>query len=524
MYKNLSKNSYLLIFFLSGIFLLSYIFINTGIQGDEYFAINEFKKTNNINRFISLENNVPMQHIFAITDYYLRWWLYYAFLDGFPIVYDFGKIFFNFLTIYFVYTFLTIFFDNKKSLLLSIAFVFFPNHEATVFTYMTILHVFGPSTLMLCYYLIYHDKKIGYYLLYPACFLTYANPPFMLGLGFLFLLKKKIKKFILFSIPCLIYLIFYLTIAYKFPGVEKRLDSQINLVQFIKNFSLQIITLFDSFIGPSFFIKIIYSYREISLLSVFIAFVISLLLIIQTNKIEINKKKNFLCKKLILSALIVFFSSVIMFSMTGLYNYTPFNHANRANIYFCFFIIIILGFLFSWKIQKIFFIFIIIFPILGLSDHWKKWNNINKKIIFNISKLDLTIIKKNDLILISGNNFSKMNNIAHIEFFVMPWHTKALFEYKKNLSNVYPITDSLIFKKDFIFDDKYNYKLNLNDFKHIYLYDTDKNIIRRINYNIDYLNSIKPKYKRHWIQILNIIFLNKIIIFLSPRLNYLFIN
>jgi hypothetical protein len=117
-----------------------------------------------------------------------------------------------------------------------------------------------------------------------------------------------------------------------------------------------------------------------------------------------------------------------------------------------------------------------------------------------------------------------MNNIAHIEFFVMPWHTKALFEYKKNLSNVYPITDSLIFKKDFIFDDKYNYKLYLNDFKRIYLYDTDKNIIRRINYNIDYLNSIKPKYKRHWIQILNINFLNKIIIFLSPRLNYLFIN
>lgn len=524
MNNKLYKNYYLSIFFLIAIFLLFYIFINTGIQGDEYFAINEFKKTNNINRFISLKNDVPMQHIFAITDYYLRWWLYYIFLDNFPIAFDLGKIFFNFITIYFFYIFLTIFFDNKKSLLLSIAFVFFPNHEATAFTYMTILHVFGPSVLMLCYYLIYHDKKFGYYLLYPACFLTYANPPFMLGLGFLFLLKKKFKKFILFSIPCLIYLIFYLTIAYKFPGVEKRLDSQINLLQFIKNFTLQIITLFDSFIGPSFFLKIIYSYKEISLLSALIALVISLFLINQKNKIKISNEKNFLCKKLILSALIVFFSSIIMFSMTGQYNYTPFNHANRANIYFCFFVIIILGSLLSWRNQKIFFILIIIFPILGLSDHWKKWNDINKKIISNISYLDLNKIKKNDLILVSGNNFSKMNKIAHIESFVMPWHTKAVFELKKNLSNIYPITDTLIFKNEFIYDYKYNVQLNLKDYKNIYLYDTDKNIIKHIDYNIDYLKLMKPNYKRHWIQILNIDFLNKIIIFLSPRLNYLFVN
>ena len=138
--------------------------------------------------------------------------------------------------------------------------------------------------------------------------------------------------------------------------------------------------------------------------------------------------------------------------------------------------------------------------------------------------MDLNKIKKNDLILVSGNNFSKMNKIAHIESFVMPWHTKAVFELKKNLSNIYPITDTLIFKNEFIYDYKYNVQLNLKDYKNIYLYDTDKNIIKHIDYNIDYLKLMKPNYKRHWIQILNIDFLNKIIIFLSPRLNYLFVN
>jgi hypothetical protein len=124
------------------------------------------------------------------------------------------------------------------------------------------------------------------FLLLPVCFISYANPPIMAALSLTFLLKRKYKEFVIFSIPCLIYITTYFGFHFFSDGVERRIDKNLSIIYFIKNFFLQTLSLVDSFIGPSFFLKIFYSYKEISIF--YLIFII--VIIISIYKIPFKKE------------------------------------------------------------------------------------------------------------------------------------------------------------------------------------------------------------------------------------------
>ena len=504
--------------------LLIQIFLFTGLTGDDYVIINELR-LNDLEYYLNPDPKIKKQLFFLLTSWYIYFWSYFFLADNFLLIYDLIKIIIHILMIILTFIFLSKYFSKEKAFLGSLVFIFFPTHDSTVFWLMTVAHILGPCFLLFFFYLVEKYKK--YFLsvlLLPVCFLTYANPPFMAALSLMFLLNKKYKEFFIFSIPCLIYIITYFSFFFFTEEIEIRINKNLSINFFLKNFFLQIFSLIDSFLGPSFFLKIFYLYKEISLPYFIIIIILGFLVYKFPLNEKISIKKNF--KEIFLIAIFSLFFSILMFSLTGLYHHSPFGLANRTTIYGCFLISVILISTFDIKFIRFFFIFIILIPLLGSSDHWRTNNKKQNEIIKNISNQAFlqSLDKEKTLIIIKGYNSSRLGKFSHIEVFSMPWNATAIFEIKFGHKNVIALTDEITMDENLLLNNKFNIRYDVSKYN-VYLYDLSINKINKINKNY-LVNEIfnKKKEIRHWVQLEGTPnFIKDIIIYLSPRLNYLFI-
>ena len=257
MYK---KNFYFILFT-----LIVYQFLFTGLNGDDFSVINDLKQ-HNLKYYLNPDPKVKKQMFFLLTSWYTYFAAYFFLEDKFLLIYDLIKIILHILMIFMTFIFMSKYFSKEKALLGSLIFIFFPTHDSTFFWLMTVSHILGPCFLLLFYYLI--EKYKNYFLslfLLPVCFITYANPPFMGAISLVFLLKKKYKEFFIFTVPCLIYIITYFGFSFFTQGIEQRINKDLSIIFFIKNFFLQCLSLVDSFAGPSFFLKLYYSFKEINI-------------------------------------------------------------------------------------------------------------------------------------------------------------------------------------------------------------------------------------------------------------------
>jgi len=172
------------------------------------------------------------------------------------------------------------------------------------------------------------DKIIlGFILLLWASFSAYSSPPIVFGCALIFFFERMYKKALLFSIPGFIYTFYYIFIS-SILNVDKRIDTNLEILKFVKNFLIQIFSSLDSFIGPSFWIKIFYSITSISFLSLIISIICSLFLFIL-----LKSKKTNLNTSLLLGLTSIVLLSYLMFSITSFYPHTTFNLGNRVTIY-----------------------------------------------------------------------------------------------------------------------------------------------------------------------------------------------
>ena len=165
---------------------------------------------------------------------------------------------------------------------------------------------------------------------------------------------------------------------------------------------------------------------------------------------------------------------------------------------------------------------IFILPILGLSDHWKTWNINQKNLINNIqTNQDLKIINENDMLLISGNIYSKLGLFSHIEFFSMPWVVNSIFHETVKSNNIISLTSYIYLDETQIIDPKFNRKIELTE--NIFIYDSVNNKVNKINkFELNKIIKSTDFEIRHWIQLLNNKGLKSSLLYISPRLKYLF--
>jgi len=512
--KHLKKINYFFLISVSIISILTYLIINTGIHGDELLEINKTKNINNLADFLYYTKQlitIPTSHIF----YY---WAYPLIGKNNLILYDCLKIFFHSVSIFFIYKFATDYIPKKNALFASIFFILYPTHDTSIFCYMFSLYTFVPALIMYCHHLIKHEKNLlGFSILLLTSFSHYLTPPYILGLSIIFLFEKAYKKFFLFISTFFIYLTYYLCILFYFPSYEKRLDEAISIISFSKNFTIQILSSLDTFFGLSFLIKIYLSIKSIDIFSLFICLIILIFLFTISENKKIKTPWILLC-----SFLAVYISSLLIFSLTGLYAHNTFNLGNRVTIYGSLLLGFILSILpFNKKNITLFFI-IFILPLFGLSAHWKSWNQNQLNIISNIANnKELKEITSNEILLIKNNNYSKIGPYSHIEFFSMPWNVDVIFNESVKTKKIISLSSNVYIEDKYLVDKKFGSKFLIGDF--LFIYESTNNKLTKINKKeLQFLVKNYPKEKRHWVQFLDFSVFKKIINMLNPRLGYLF--
>ena len=518
MIGNLVKQYKIHIFIFLG---LGYLILGTGLHGDDYAEIMKMQNFSNF-QFFYPSPYIHEHYILGLPAHYLLFWAYKFLGYENLIIYDLIKVLAHGICIFFIFKFLTNYFETDRALLGSILFILFPLHDATTYWYMALVYIIPAALLSYsCHHLLNNSwLKIFLYGLLGASFF-YTSPPFVFGLGMVFAFQRNYKKFLFFISPGILYVCYYFYIKIYFSFAEKRIADSIDFVTFLKNFIVQIISSVESYFGPSFFLKIFYAAGSIEFISIIILSAIFTYLLKAKNGLSTVSTYP---KSLILSLFCVVFFSFVIFSITGYYSHSPFNLGNRTLIYTSFIAsILIISFLPSKKGSLIFLSVFFLLPLFGLSDYWKDWNKYQKLIITSIDQSTiLADLPPESLVFITDNIYHKLGAYDHVEFFSMNWNTRTIFnKYSSEGSQFLALTSYLIMTDNEVIDKKFSESYQLK--KNLFLYETRTDELIQIS-PLELSNLIlnkKPAF-RHWIQGLKGTRVEKLIIQLNPRLAYIF--
>ena len=503
------------------LFGLAYLILGTGLHGDDYPEIVKMQNFSNF-QFFYPSPYIHENYILGLPAHYLLFWAYKFLGYENLIIYDLIKVLVHGISIFFIFKFLTNFFEADRALLGSILFILFPLHDATTYWYMALVYIIPAALLSYsCHQLLnnFWLKSFLYGSLGASFF--YTSIPFVFGLGMIFVFHRNYKKFLFFISPGILYVCYYFYIKIYFSFAERRISDSIDLFSFLKNFILQILSSVESFFGPSFFLKIFYATGSIEFISIII-FGVILACLFKTKK-TLSTVSTY-PKSLILSLFCVIFFSFVIFSITGFYNHSPFNLGNRTLIYTSFIAsILIISFLPSKKGSLIFLSIFFLLPVLGLSDYWKDWNANQKLIITSIdNSAVLSDLPSESLVFITDNLYYKLGGFDHVEFFSMEWNTKAIFiKYQYNGSQFVGLTSYLVMTDNSVIDKKFSEEYKLK--KNLFLYETKTDELTNVSPSelSNFIINKKPAF-RHWIQSFRGTWVEDLIIQLSPRLAYIF--
>jgi hypothetical protein len=500
--------------------LFLYLLIGTGLHGDDYVVINEFREHTFLD-FINQSAAIAKTLILNPVSFYGLWWAYPVLGYEYQLVYDLVKVFSSTVSVYLVFKFFSDYLPHDRAFITSLIFVLYPLHDTTLYWYMTLQYVLTPAILLYAHHLIRNNQfKKGFFIAIFGSFLSYASPPYLFGLATIFLFERRFKKAIIFLTPGVLYVAYYFWMKLNYSGIERRIDTNLNILDFLKQLVIQFLSLTESIIGPSFWLKIYYAINSISLISVIIVTILSIFAFIKIDKFsKILKSKRSLYVGLISILLLSF----IMFALTGLYSHSAFNLGNRTTVYGSLVVAFMLSALLpANKKSVIFLVLIFLAPVFGLSDHWKSWNIQQQAIIENIkTNKKLSELEPNSTLIVTGNIYNKLGPFSNIEFFSMPWNVDTIFKENVKSENIVALAPYVVFKDGLLVDTKFNKKYYLSN--KVYVYDSEKNLVERMAIlDIPKLISEQHKEIRHWVQLFNDTWVQHVIIWLSPRLAYLF--
>ncbi|MBF0542599.1 MAG: hypothetical protein HQK91_14245 [Nitrospirae bacterium] len=497
--------------------LIAYLLKNTGIHSDEYLHIKTIGGKDLFNLFL------PFGAYKNLVITYYTHFIWYHFMDFnsrmLPWVL---KVFYGCLTLYMTNRFFTIFLNNHNALIVSFLYLFYPSHDTAEYSFLCQYLPLTVSTYLYAYYLIYNERlKIGFVVSFIASFLSYASPAIGFGLFILFLLQKEYKKSMIIFMPEIIYVIYYI----KFMGGANYTSVKFDLFFIIKQFIIQILSSIDAVIGPSLWLKIYYSFYQLSLVSIVIGVMLT---VVYYYYMTIQDKFD---KKLLLSMFVMVLTSFTMFSLASsnainqnFYPQLAFGNGDRTTVYGSLLAAYIIALIpVSKKIQTLFFA-IFIFSILGISDHWKDWEKEKQIVITNIANnKDLKNYDDNRPIFFVGHNYSKFGRMSHIEFFAEGWipeHIMGVIFHR--VINTFSIKNRYKYFDGYLIDQKNERKIYAVD-GYINVYDTDSNRLFRLYSNDinNYIDSL-PNDNRHWIQLIRNKYIDVLIEKLMPSLRYSF--
>ena len=498
-------------FYIFLILIFLYLFWNTGIHSDDY---SEIIKNKTLSEFFDIRRR---HELLYPGGYYLFWWAYYVLGFENQILYDLIKCLTHLVSLYLIYLFARDYLNKNRAFLASIFFLFYPIHDSANYMYMTIPYILTPSLILYSHHLFrLNNLATGFVILIFASLLNYSSPAYIMGLSAIFFIEKKYKKGIIFFLPSILYVAYFFIVTTLYNKLQNRISHDLDIAFFIKNLLIQIFSLIDTLIGPSFWLKIYYSIISNGYFSLFLSLLVICFFYFFHKRDKINIPFS-----LIIGLFFVLIASCIMFAITGMYLQTAFNLGNRVTLPSSLFVAFILALIPFSRKYLILISIIIILPTFGLSQHWKSWNIHQINLIKNINNNnEIQKLNEDDILLITGNKYSLLGPFSHIEFFCQTWILDPIIN-NNNLKKIFVITSYVKFENNNLVDTKNNEFLELT--KDPFLYDSEKNILKKIKISsINELLILDAFEKRHWIQTVGNQKIKSLILYLSPRLEYLF--
>jgi len=497
--------------------LLAYLYVGTGNHSDDYIHLSTISQWNVIQLF-TLDAFKNQTYYFYFPILYYDFSQFYVFKYC-GLFYDIIKVLTSFMCILLIYLFAKDYMHRHKALLFSTLFILFPTHDATNFWTIGQYMIITPALVMFSHHLFNNNKlKRGFFLGLAGSFSSYASPPFVLGLSLIFLVQKQYKKFALFLMPQLIYVIYYVIMRRILYLKDYRTEDIANLAKIFKQFVLQVATFSDAAVGPSFWIKIYYSLMQLSIVTILVGGA-AVYLFFRNYEF----KKEPIKTNLLYCFIVILFLAFGLYALTGLYPQMAFNLGNRVMVYGSLLMsfVVVSALIRGRKTATIVFA-LFIFSVLGISDHWKRWNMQQMQIIENIREnSDLKHFEKDMQLFVSHNQYSQFGKLGHIEFFSDGSTSRAIFKYATGRNyNVEPINKRYELSKDKVIDKKFGTKINVDDYMNVYDSKDDKLLTIPRAEIPSYINSLPDDY-RHWIQLLgkdNLI--RRLALYLMPRLDY----
>ena len=500
---------------------LLYLLLGTGLHGDDYIEVLKMSNFSNA-EFFYPSAYLHNHYILGLPAHYLLFWGYKFLGYEYLFIYDLIKVIVHAVSILLVYKFLKNFFSSDRAFLGSCLFILLPLHDATTYWYMALIYILPAALISYsCHLLINNSWSKSFIFGILGATFFYTSPPFTFGLSLIFLLQKNFKKFFFFITPGLIYVSYYLGIKVYFPFAERRINDSIDFISFAKNLIGQVGSSIESFLGPSFFLKIYYSILSIEIISLGVVSLLIAILIKSNYRLSKVQKSP---KILIISLCGVLLLSFVMFASTGQYNHSPFNLGNRTLIYAAFLAsVLIATFIPNNRRSLIMLCIFFLLPVFGLSDYWKKWNIEQQAIINTINQsIAFHDLEPQAVVLIADNRYKKLGPFDHVEFFSMPWNIKAIFnQHIRNQTEFISLSSYLVISKNKIIDLKFQEEYLLDE--NIYLYYSNMDTLVKVTPSeLQVLLQEEEPAFRHWIQGLKDTKVEELVVKLSPRLAYIF--
>jgi hypothetical protein len=505
-----NKNLLYVFFFL----LIAYLVINTGLVSDDFDAMISAQSTSFKNILLPHGNfyfiDVPVMHF----THYL-WYALFSIYSAVAV--NIVKIAYILLAFYMIAQFFKIYMDELLAILVSFLFVFFPSHDSTVYMFMCQYLTLTFAFYLYAFYLAHKNKLILAFLsALIASFVSYGSTPLAVALFALFIMNKSYKKAAVIIVPNIIYAVYFITVT-MFMGIgHPRTLEVLNISTVIKQYALQILTFVDAVCGPQMWLKIYYSFSQLSLQSIVAGLIFSLI----SYRVIKNSNARY-DKKLVISLFILLALSFAIFALTGRYPQLCFNLGNRVTIYGALFLTYLIVLAPAPKFAKYFIVILLIFTVFGISDHWKRSNVHQQKVICDIrDNKDIQSYNDKRILYIAGNQYSKYGPISHIEFFSEAWVPNCVLKlvFGRSIA-ASPINRRFKYENGYLVDTKYNSSVHVDD--HINVYDSEKNEFFTVD--ADYINGYidtLPLDKRHWVQMIGSARIKEAVLKLMPRLRY----
>ena len=504
--------------FLILLLLLTYLYLGTGIHSDDYIDMERYSKNVTFLQLFNINQYNDPTLWFIIPIVYYDSIQLYLFRHN-TILYDLIKIVTSFGCIFLIYLFARDYMHRYKALIFSTLFILFPTHDSTNYWTIGQYMIITAALVMYAHYLVNKNKfKRGFLFGILASFSSYASPPYFFGLSLIFLIRKQYNKFVLFLLPQIIYIIYYIVMKEIVAMHDYRTGDILNVSKILKQYVLQVATFIDSVLGPSFWLKIYYSFTQISLLSILIG---GVLVYMFHRHYETTKKR--VNKELLYGFISVLFLAFGLYALTGYNPQLAFNLGNRTTIYGSLLIsFLIVMFFMNGRRSATLVFAIFIFCVLGISDHWKSWNSKQQEVIQNIAEnRDLEQFDNGRWLFVSQNQYSQFGNICHIEFFSDVSMVNAIFKYATGKDyKVAPINRRFSYENDKIVEKKFGSEFEVDG--PIFVYDSNSDTLAKVETSDikEYIEGL-PEDKRHWIQLLNKNnWIRRLALYLMPRLNY----